>query len=296
MLPQPWLAQTRVYYQWSRLEQLDQWWHYLLFLVAVIGVISYVIWWYRHDSHEQQRPVRWALLMLRLVAFAGLILYFFQLDKRSELRVTRNSRVAILVDTSLSMSLPGTSSASGATSSQTRADEAAQLIGASPVLGELAKQHDVTVYRFDQLNRPVQIAALARPTAISTASETQRDSQLVMLSRAHWLMLAACFLGAVALLLVCVSFGSQIAGARTWSGGGWSLFSGSVLAMGGMMLLAFAILPASDYPLEALLIDPAEAVVKYQVTQEDPLSPQLTQAGGNANIDTANQPNGSADA
>lgn len=82
------LGQTRVYYQWSRFEQLDQWWHYVLIVLAVMAVVGHVVWWYKRDSIEQQRPVRWALLLLRLVVFVGLILYFFQLDKRSELRVT----------------------------------------------------------------------------------------------------------------------------------------------------------------------------------------------------------------
>ncbi len=206
------LGQTRVYYSWSRLEQLDQWWHYLLLALVVLAVVGHVVWWYRRDSVEQQQPVRWALLLLRLVVFVGLILYFFQLDKRSELRVTRNSRVAILVDTSLSMSLPGTPSASGVASSQTRADEAAQLISASPVLGELASEHDVTVYRFDQATRPIQVASLSRPSTTAIATQSQRDVELLTLSRAHTFMLAACFLGAVALLLIGISFTSQVIG------------------------------------------------------------------------------------
>lgn len=270
------LGQTRVYYQWSRFEQLDQWWHYLLITLCVLAVAGHVVWWYKRDSVEQQRPVRWALLLLRLVVFVGLMLYFFQLDKRSELRVTRNSRVAILVDTSLSMSLPGTPSASGVASTQTRADEAAQLISASPVLGELAGQHDVTVYRFDQATRPIQVAALARPSVADNSNDVQRDTQLLMLSRAHTLMLAACFLGVVGVLLICVSFTSQILGARNWSGGGWSLFSGSVLSLAAMLILAFSVLPASDYPLEALLITPEQAVDKYKVAADD-FAPQLNQ-------------------
>lgn len=269
------LGQTRIYYQWSRFEQLDQWWHYLLVLLAIIAVIGHVVWWYKRDSVEQQRPVRWALLLLRIVVFVGLILYFFQLDKRSELRVTRNSRVAILVDTSLSMSLPGTPAASGVANTQTRAEEAAQLVSASPVLGELAAQHDVTVYRFDQATRPAQVASLARPTVADTTNDSMRDTQLLMLSRAHTLMLAACFLGIVGLLLICVSFTSQVLGARNWSGGGWSLFSGSVLSLAAMLIAAFAVLPASDYPLEALFVSPEEAIDRFKIAANDSFAPQL---------------------
>ena len=71
---------------------------------------------------------RFFWLLLRLAALAGLLLYFFQLDKRTEQRVVRDSRVAVLVDTSLSMSLPGTPSEIGVSSTQTRSAEAASLL------------------------------------------------------------------------------------------------------------------------------------------------------------------------
>ena len=276
--PEPLVAQARVYYQWSRFEQFDQWWHYLIMLLVLVAVTVYVVWWYRRDSHEQQRAVRWSLLLLRLVAFAGLLLFFLQLDKRSELRVTRNSRVAILIDTSLSMTLPGTPGASGVTSTETRAEEAARLITNSPVLDELEQRHDVTVYRFDQLTRPVQVASLVKPADGSRESTPTVDGELLLLSRAHTFMIAACIIGGFALLLVSISFGGQIAGARNWPGGSWSLFSGSLLALVAMGLLAAAILPASDYPLQALLMDPQTAAERFDAQTEDAAGLNVTQA------------------
>ncbi|MGN6548145.1 MAG: hypothetical protein ACTHK7_24125 [Aureliella sp.] len=275
------LGQTRVYYQWSRFEQLDQWWHYLLLLLAVVAIVAHVVWWYRRDSVEQQTPVRWALLILRLAAFVGLMLYFLQFDKRSELRVTRNSRVAVLVDTSLSMTLPGTPTASGVVSTTTRADEATRLIAGSPLLDQLSKRHDVTVYRFDQLARPIQVASLPKPTEGTATDQPQTENKLLLLSRAHSFMLAACAVGALALVLVAISFGGQIVGARTWAGGAWSLLSGSLLALAGMVLLAMAILPASDYPLQALFLDPETAAERYSAPN-DTLAPSLTPVGAAA--------------
>jgi hypothetical protein len=145
------------------------------------------------------------------------------------------------------------------------------------VLTELSKQHDVTVYRFDQLARPIQIASLARPTSITTATDSQTESQLRLLSRAHTLMLAACFLGVVALLLIAISFGTQIVGAHATSAGAGSLFSGSTLALAAMLLLAFAILPASDYPLAALFQEPEQAVKQYETPADELNAPLLTQ-------------------
>ena len=126
MLP---IAQTRVVYQWARLEQLDEWWHWGLVVAVVVAVAAFVVFWYRRDSIEHRRPVGWALMLLRLAALVGILLYFFQLDRRTEQRVVRDSKVAVLVDTSMSMSLPGTPSAVGVASSLSRAEEVTQLIG-----------------------------------------------------------------------------------------------------------------------------------------------------------------------
>ncbi len=79
------------------------------------------------------------------------------------------------------------------------------------------------------------------------------------------------------MILIGVSFSSQVLGARNWSGGGWSLFSGCVLSLAAMLISAFAVLPTSDYPLQALLISPDEAVDKYPPSTNDSFGPALNQ-------------------
>ncbi|RMF41328.1 MAG: hypothetical protein D6753_09795, partial [Planctomycetota bacterium] len=153
MTPMLWLppcGQTRVIYQWLRLERFELWWHWLLLGVACVVVTGFVVAWYRRDAVEQARPVGWALTLLRIAALAGLLLFFLQLEKRFEERVVRDSKVAILVDTSISMSLPADQSAEG-TMTATRADEALRLLAGSDVLQRLAQAHQVDVYRFDAL-------------------------------------------------------------------------------------------------------------------------------------------------
>jgi len=66
------LAQTRVTYQWARFEELDQWWHWALVGFVSVFVLSYVVLWYRRDAVEQQRPVGFALMLLRIAALAGI--------------------------------------------------------------------------------------------------------------------------------------------------------------------------------------------------------------------------------
>ncbi len=122
---------TRVYYQWMRLELLDQWWHWIVLGLAVIAVMAYTILWYRRDWVELPRGMGWALLLLRLTALVGLIIFFFDLQKRSEQRIVRPSKVAVLVDTSLSMSLPIENAASS-TEGRSRIDGVIELMARSP--------------------------------------------------------------------------------------------------------------------------------------------------------------------
>lgn len=249
----PTLAQSLVVYQWLRIEQLDQWWHWILLIGVCLLVLAYVVLWYRRDASEHHRPVGWALMLLRVSALVGLLLFFLQLDKRTEQRVVRDSRVAVLVDTSMSMSLPGTPSKVGVSSSISRSEEILRLVGQSDFLRELAKEHQVAVYRFDQESRPAAVAALnkqfnesveADSTMAGLSSETLRKSRISTAS--------ACVLGGIACVLLCVAWGGQLAGARDWLAGSWVLFAGSTSYLVSMVILAWALVHSSDYPLAAL--------------------------------------------
>jgi hypothetical protein len=249
MLP---LAQTRVFYQWSRLEQLDQWWHWALVALVVVAITVFVVVWYRRDSVEHPRPIGWALLLLRLFAFVGILLYFFQFDRRTEKRVVRNSRIAVLVDTSRSMSLPGTPSDIGVASSLTRYEEAASLIGESSLLEQLSAKHQVSVYRFDSAPRPIAIAAIDKAQVGGTLEEQASVADEQTLANARTIMLASGLIGLVAFLLLFISWAAQIGGLRNWSMGSWSLLAGAILSIGAVCLSALALVPTTRYPLAAL--------------------------------------------
>src|SRR5690606_26732966 len=147
---------------WLRLEQLDRWWHWLLLALVVVMGMMFVTAWYRRGTAEQHRAVRWALWLLRVAALAALLLYFLQFDKLTEQRVVRDSRVAVLVDTSLSMSQPGTPSSIGVSNSRSRTEEVAGLLAQTDFLTRLSEQHQLSVYRFDQLPRPPLLAAFEK--------------------------------------------------------------------------------------------------------------------------------------
>ena len=242
------LAQTRVIYEWTRLEQMDQWWHWLLLLVLAGAILGYVIWWYRHDSCELLRPVGWSLTLLRIAAFVGILLYFLQFDRRTEQRVVRNSRVAILVDTSLSMTLPGTPSGTGIANVASRSTEVAQLFTQSPLLSELTEQHEVAVYRFDQSPRPVQIAAFDRATR-RDGPQTMASKDADGLSTSRGFVWLSCLIGCISSAMLVVSFAGQVMGRQAWQRGAWLLWWGTVLMLTSLIVCALGILPASNYRL-----------------------------------------------
>ena len=66
---------------------------------------AFVVWMYRKDSVELPRGLAVLLCVLRLVAFAGILFFFFGLEKRAERKLVKNSRAILLIDTSQSMGL-----------------------------------------------------------------------------------------------------------------------------------------------------------------------------------------------
>lgn len=254
MVPLSPLAQTRVIYQWLRIEQLDQWWHWAALGGLCVAVLLYVLYWYRKDTYEQPRLVGIAMSLLRAAALLGLLLYFLQLDKRTEQRIVRDSRVAILVDTSMSMSLPGTPSSAGVTSGRTRAEEANLLVGQSKFLEQLAERHQVSVYRFDRLSRPTGLAALEKAETENGADNADAGEEVTTSTLASGQRLTgmAMLLAAACLGLLITSLGAQVIGAKDWKPGNLALLLGAVAYLAFLGLFAVALLQNTNYPIANL--------------------------------------------
>ena len=102
----PLLAQsTRTYFEVARLQSMNQWWHWMLLLVVCAAVVAWIAVLYVRDTRELPRGKRWLLLTLRVLAFVGLLVFFLNIEKRSEQQLVKNSRLLVLVDTSQSMGL-----------------------------------------------------------------------------------------------------------------------------------------------------------------------------------------------
>jgi hypothetical protein len=250
------MQDTRVFYQFMRLEQLDQWHHWFLLACVVLGIASWVVYWYRKDWDELPRMVGYALLVLRLTALIGILIFFMDLQKRSERRDTRASKVAVLVDTSLSMTMSVDDTPASATNpSASRIASVQRELGQTELLSQLQRGHDTTVYRFDQSSRPSPVATFLKPQAKSGLADTSQgaESLLRLLRWTAWIGTA--ILGAsmlvliVALLVRALSRAGPTGVSMAWS---YAVLFSVVGSITGFVAIATSVLRADNIPWQAL--------------------------------------------
>jgi len=225
------MTSKEVIYEFSRTAMLDGWWAWAL-TVGVLSLIVYgCVWLYRLDTSELSPGVKTTLLMLRLTTILAIVFFFFGLQRRAQQRVTRTSEVAILVDTSQSMSLPG-ASAPGADSAS-RSARAAAVLGESELLTDLEKSHRVTVYAFDADAEPRELEI----RTIAAESDSAADSGTAQASRPTTSRLA--LLGMMCLVgMTLLSFASFVLalGGRADAIGGPLVSAAVLLVMGAVLL------------------------------------------------------------
>ncbi|QDU28078.1 hypothetical protein ETAA8_31710 [Anatilimnocola aggregata] len=194
-------ANSGVYYQLARLQSLSEWWQWLLLIGVIAAIVSYVVWMYRKDSVELTTALAILLGGLRLFALLGILLFFFQLEKRTQKTIVKNSRALLLVDTSQSMGLRDADSTS-VPAMPSRLEQVVLELKSGQLLPELRKQHDVVVYRFDAAESPVEVASLPKLPSEQAGAENQTPQQelLASLAGARKLALIAAGILAVAVL------------------------------------------------------------------------------------------------
>lgn len=168
-------ATTRTVFEWGRIQDRVDW---VLPLAVFVAILVYVRWMYRRDGVEIGPWRQRALLSLRLLAFVGLLVVYLQPQWRTERDITTNSRVLVMVDTSLSMGLADAESLSQS-GGATRGDAVAAALSDERLLRELRKIHDVSVIRFDEATNTV--ATLAKVSSAEQASADQ-DQQAAALA------------------------------------------------------------------------------------------------------------------
>jgi hypothetical protein len=155
-------------YEVSRLRQFDDGRLPMALAVAAAIALVAVVWYlYRRDTAELPRSLGVGIALLRLVALAGLFVFFLGIERRTTREIVHNSQVAVLVDASQSMGLSDNEAAANPT---TRIAEVSAALSELPIIADLRKTHDVNVVRFDEDVAPIVTLAKQRSGTIANAS------------------------------------------------------------------------------------------------------------------------------
>ena len=132
-------------------------------LIGVLALCAFAVWMIRRDTGEVPKPIRLTLGLLRIFAIVCAVVYLLNPGQRSESRLITNSRLAVLIDTSLSMGLPAQSSK--ASTKITRMDSVLKWITNDEQLNRLRQQHDLSIYRFGDTATPIPVATWTKEQA-----------------------------------------------------------------------------------------------------------------------------------
>ncbi|MEI6036434.1 MAG: hypothetical protein WCQ91_00735 [Planctomycetota bacterium] len=134
----------------------SQWWQMPLFVFGLAAVAVLVLWMYRRDATEVPFGVGVVLATLRLGALAAMAAAYLDFERTAEHEIVFPSRVAVLVDSSASMTLddamPGDDALNkhgNAGTAGSRSQRAIDVLDRGALLESLAATHEVSVWRFD---------------------------------------------------------------------------------------------------------------------------------------------------
>ena len=244
------IADSEVVYQFSRLESIDQWWKWAVVLIVIAALAAYFWIWYRRDTLELPKALGWGLLILRLTALAGIVIFFFQLQKRTDERVVRPSRVALLIDTSLSMTLPAQLPDSTMLTPPTRIEQLINEFSSGTLLPSLRKDHEVVVYRFDSNSRPAQIAQFQRQNNESESTSGPTIDQSII-SNARVFAWVGAGLISIALIAFVIGMSGRMRRASA-EAIGYAYLVSIVGMISATAFMAVAILRVPELPLQEL--------------------------------------------
>ncbi len=131
-------------FEWGRIQSHYDWW---ICGGALLAILVPLVWIYLRDTGELPWYLRIGLPLLRTLVLIGLLIVYLQPRWRSEREVHLDSRVLMLVDTSLSMGLD----TAGGHTGPTRLQQVAAALDDTEFLVRLRKKHHVTVVPFNSV-------------------------------------------------------------------------------------------------------------------------------------------------
>lgn len=239
---------TEVYYQFARARAMTEWWHWVALAAVLVAIAAYVVWMYRRDTDELPRPTSLLLAGLRLAAFGGVLFFFLDLEKRTQQRIEKPSRVAVLVDTSQSMAVADR--VPGETTGSSRIENIVRLFDRQDFLSRLQAKHEVVVYRFDETEQATLVGSLPRKAERGSSGTSRQQRSLAAGRQARLLAGIAGGLGVAALIALVLSRRRRTAA----EGAGeppanWARLVATVLLFAGVVVFAVSTMLDPDLSL-----------------------------------------------
>jgi len=250
------ISQTdfRTFLELQPILPVSQWWQLLILFVGLLGILAFVLWMYIRDSRDLPVGLTTLLTTLRVIAFCCILIYVLNPGKRTETRVLKTSRLAILIDTSLSMGLKDQTSTDGSLSQgPRRIDLVADWLNKTPEIEALRQEHELSFYRFGDQPQPELIITLpkqgtehATQTPLKKQAAAQLNSDLNR-SRHTGLLGIGILILAFAALATWTS--GQFSGSRTSQAQATLLCGGTIVLMISLSILACSDLNTPQFDL-----------------------------------------------
>ena len=270
------ISQTdiRTYLELQPIVPVSLWWQLLILAVAILGILFFVFWMVLRDSRDLPGGLTVLLSSLRVIALACILIYVLNPGKRTETRIIKTSRIAILVDTSLSMGLRDQLT-SGASLEQgpRRIDQVVDWLKQTPEIELLRQDHDLNFYRFGAQSQPTSIITLPKlglaasqiPLSDQTAAQLRSDFQ-----RSWFVGLLGIFLCVVGVALLLVWITALFRARQTKQAQANLLCGGVIVVMISLVALACSDLGTPRFDLWTSLgwKDASLAKLNQQTTQE----------------------------
>ena len=255
---------SQIVYEFARATSLEGWWVWALMVGALAVLLYLCVRFYRRDVSELSKPIRIVLIFLRVATILALVFFFFDLQRRTQRMITRPSEVAVLVDTSQSMSLP-TGLSMG---SPSRSARATQLLESTDLITKLATEHRVSVYAFDDQAEP----RLIETRGGEGATEDEPSAQASESVQASTFAIFGGLLIAIGLLLGLISL--LIGAAGRSDAVGWWIVGSALTLVPGIICLGSVSSIRSDQPLSQILgVDSVQASSPVDDSAEEPAPP-----------------------
>ena len=187
-------SDIRTFYELQPVLPAGQWWQICLLVLVVIAMLVWAVFLYRKDNVDLNPASSFLLSTLRLLTIATVALFVANPGQRSETRIVKPSRLAVLMDSSLSMGLMEPIS-EGSTERAVRYQQLVQWVQGSNV-ERLCADHQVSVYRFGDSDQPELIQEFSKLQSAADKSakdlSVEEKDQYAFSSIIAWVAVLVC--------------------------------------------------------------------------------------------------------